>query len=191
METGDNNDAPTLNDIRNELDVIREEPIKDLFTRWKRTFERNLKAQKPFSMIWIAGPETKTTKTIDYIREELNIPKDSVIQFTIDETSPMMHNKLLTIADQVKAMDSNLILIIAKGFDKLFIKDTHRRLGHDWEQDVLEDPYNSEWGKLYGNMNKHIVIITTIESPGTESYNQAVSSALGSQFRRLMIELKS
>lgn len=140
-------------------------------------------------MLWVAGPEAKTTKVIDYIREELDISEDSVIQFTIDETSPMIHNKLLVIADQVKAMDANLILVVAKGFENMFINIDHPRTGHDWEQDVLENSRNSEWGNLYTNMNKHAVIITTIESPGTKNCTQAVNSALLSRFRQGIIEL--
>lgn len=153
METH-NNSHSTLNGILNELDGIYEKPVKDLVAQWKRIYERRQKLQMPFSMFWMAGPETKTTQTIDYIREELDIPKDSVIQFTIDENMPMMQIKLLTIADQVKAINTDRILIIAKGFGNFFTNTDHRRLGHDWEKDVLYDPRNSELGKLYTEMNK-------------------------------------
>lgn len=89
---------------------------------------------------------------------------------------------LYTIADKVRSLKGKRVLIVAKGFEKLFLdtdnRDTFYRYGHDWDQDILAYSIASgELSKLYMKMHKHLVIVTTIGfSYGQEVYREALKA---------------
>jgi len=176
-------------------DTIYHEPVTDLVFGWKRIVEIGQRFGKPFSMFWVAGPENKTALAIDLIAEQLDVDRGSAIEFDIDPKEWDVTNRLHKFADKVRSMNSNRLLMIARGFERVLADttDTYRlsRAGHDWDQNVVEDPKNTTWGKLYMDMNKHLVIVTTIGfSAGAEAYDKTVKSAVRSNFKTGILELE-
>lgn len=176
-------------------DAIYNEPAADLVSRWSRIVNVNQQLRKPFSMFWVAGPEDKIESAINYIAEQLGVDRKSAIEFDSDPNEWDVTNRLMQFANQVRSMDGNRLLMIARGFERVLTDTTDwfrlSRAGHDWDQRVVEDPKNTGWGKLYTGMEKHLIIITTIGfSSGPEVFEKTVCSALGSDFTTGFLELK-
>jgi|SRR3989338_716901 len=176
-------------------DAIYHEPVTDLVSQWKRNVDIRQNFGKPFSMFWVAGLENKTALAINYIAEQIGVDSGLAIGFDIDPKEWDVTNRLCQFADKVRSMTGNRVLIIARGFERVLAGTTDQyrlsRAGHDWDQNVLEDPNNTTWGKLYTGMNKHLVIVTTIGfSAGSEAYEETVKSAVGSDFKTGILELK-
>lgn len=176
-------------------DVIYGEPAGDIVSEWKNLVEMQRDFSEPFSMFWVAGPDNKTALAINHIVEQLGIDRESIIDFEISPTESDLTNRLLKFADRVRLIRGNRVMMVARGFEGVLAKTTDpyrlSRAGHDWDQAVLEDSENTKWGKLYRVMNKHVAIVTTIRfSAGLEAYNNAVKSAVSSQFKSGILELK-
>lgn len=181
-------------EIGSEMDAMYKEPVKDIVSEWKTLVDIRQNDGKFFSMFWIAGPDEKTKPAIDYITRQLGIDKNAVIEFEIDSNQWDVTRDLGQSVNKIRSMNGNRVLMIARGFEKVLANttDTYRlnRAGHDWDQDVLEHHEKTGWSKPYSEINKHVVIITTIGlSAGQEAYDKAVKSAVGSQFRNGVIKL--
>lgn len=180
------------------IDRIQERPADQMINRWER-YVKLREDREPFSMFYVAGSDQKQEIAINYLASQLNISvEDRIIVDSGEERRDLVVD-LHNIADRVKSLKGKHILIIVKGqFEKMFVnKDKSyqnsmfNRLGHDWDQDVVEDASNRELGKLYNSMGKHLVIVTTIGfSYGPEVYEEAVKSAVVSGFKTGIIELE-
>lgn len=96
--------------------------------------------------------------------------------------------------DRIKKLSGRRILLIVKGFEETVSnapEDILTRFGHDWDQDIVEDAKNTDLGKLYNGMGKHLVIVTTIGfSSGRNAYEKAVKTACASDFKGGIVELE-
>lgn len=178
------------------MDRIQERPIEQMIARWKRYVELR-EGMEPFSMFYVAGSEQKQGEAINYLAQQLDIGEEDRIAVDADPERRDLVVELQNLAGRVRSLKGKRVLIIAKGFEKRFAGKDERyrltmfsRLGHDWDQDVVEDASNRELGKLYNSMGKHLVIVTTIGfSSGQEVYEEAVRSAVVSGFKTGIVEL--
>lgn len=177
-------------------DIIQERPMERTLDRWIRSVERT-GSDFPFSMAFIAGAEEKQSKAIDYLSGQLGIGEEDRINIDINERRRDLAVELHEIENKVRSLKGKRVLVVARGgFERLFLEQDnpkwsmYGRYGHDWHQNVIEGSNTSRTGEPFRQMGKHLVIITAIGfSYGQEVYENAVKSAVGSQFGMGTLEL--
>lgn len=184
-----------VNEIDLGLDRIYGEPVGDIVAMWKKIVDIQQGFGKPLAMFWVAGHDEKVALAIDLIADQLGVLRTAVIDFAIGDEELGLRERLGELADKIRAIEGERVLIVARGFERLISLHSDSfwltRLGHDWDQSVVYDAPNRPWGKLYTDMGKQVVILTTIGfSLGNEIYDEAVKSAVGSDFKQGILELK-
>lgn len=172
--------------IGNIKDKVSKRTISDLVHELKTEIIVSDKT-KIFFMGYCASNKEMYNKIIHYIMNQININPESVYEIHIPKKYMDVRYELSKLADNFSKNNDRLILVKSRGFEE-FIRDFPEpnlyRAGHDYDQNVIEHPFTDI------PENKKVLIITHIgESCGKEIYEEAVRSALKSEFRTFFYEV--
>lgn len=178
------------------IDYIQHEPVTDIMFRWRRGIDRSEDSPSPFFMFYLAGPDEARQNALAELMGQLDIKPTDRVEFEIDARRLTMKSELFVFADDVRRLEGNRVMVVAKGFERLFVvedRPTNYRVGHDWDQQIREEiSVDQELKNKYREIGKQVVIVTTIGfSCGPAAYDRAVRSAVISQFKNGIIELMS
>jgi len=171
------------------INKIGELPVKDTLDRWRHIVEMRKSSQRAsrFSMFYVAGDDEDINTVTKTFAQAIGIEPDEIVEVKVNEWSTDLRTNLNELPDQM--LQKEAIFISASGFEEV-LKNADwvikARRGHDWDQNVKESESLSEKLK-----NNSVVIITKIKkSTGHEVYEKAIRSALISQFKDGIIEVK-
>lgn len=174
-------------------DLIYDEEVGVLILDWKMTVERR-SGYTPFSMFYVASQSENGELVVQEAAKILGVSADDVVETRVEPGQGDVVRNLMALADEIGAKKGDRVMLIVRGFVDL-VAGRHEidliRLGHDYDQNVKEATDRTPWGIRYCNLGKQVIIITVIGGGlGVEIYNKAVVSAVSSQFKDGILEVR-
>lgn len=174
-------------------DLIYGEEIEELILEWKKMVERR-SGYTPFSMFYIASQSENGELVVQEATKILGVSTDDVVETRVGPGQGDVVKNLMALADEIGAKNGDRVMLIVRGFEDL-VAGKHEidliRLGHDYDQNVKEATDRTPWGIRYRSLGKQVIIITVIGGGlGAEIYNKAVVSAVSSQFKDGIVEVR-
>lgn len=180
-------------EVSNWRDAIGQECIKDVFRRWTKVIEWT---NRKFVQFYLACSDEKLDPFVQYMRDRLAIAEENILRFDVDVNKMDNTTKLKELKNDIEKKSGDLVLLIADRFEKQIdmlaqAKDIYSitRRGHDYDQNIQE---RKDLAKSFEGVEKKIIILTHIgKSCGEKIYEDALKSALLSQFRDGIMEIKN
>lgn len=175
------------------VNALYKRVISEDLQRWQMQLDWS---DRRFHCFYLACQDIKYDALAHYIREKLDIKKNYVKRVDIDPKRIDIVYQLLKLQKSIRNMRCKRVLILAYGFEGMIkrIMDSNdsdyilSRAGHDYDQNIAESLMLEE---AYKGIEKKIIILTHIGySLGSKIYDAAFRSALGSQFRDGIIEIR-
>lgn len=176
--------------------MINDELIPQLVNYNKKTLEQEVNLLKidiklannpPIILGYCATENSIYEQVVTYLQKQTN-SKTKPLEINLKPDTRNLREYLLKNIKMINSLDSEIVLIKAKGFEKLsgLQTDINYRFAHDYDQEIIEDTTNK-----FRELNHKIVVITQIDpSAGKDIYETAIKSALLSQFKFFLYEFK-
>lgn len=168
-------------------------PISEDLQRWQIYLEWS---NESFHRFYLACRDIEYDALASYIREKLDIKKHCVKRIDVDPECMDIVHQLLELRESIQRLQCKRVLILAYGFAGIIKRVMAgnssdyllSRAGHDYDQNIAE---SLRLKKAYEGIKKKIIILTHVGySFGNEVYDASLRSALGSQFRDGIIEIR-
>ncbi len=184
-----------MSEILRYVDSIYDEPVEDALKRWHTLAEIGA-GHKPFSMFYVAGQNEAIERVLKRFGFLLGVDRGEMFEFDVKPLQADPIPNLMELEPQVRAVKGSTAVMVANRFERAVagVTDDYKlsRIGHDWDQNTKEDWRRTEWGRRYSSTGKHTVVLTTVGfSEGPKAYDEAVKSAVGSDFKDGIVEIES
>lgn len=175
------------------INALYKRQISEDLRRWQIQLEWS---DRNFHCFYLACQDAEYDALASYIRKKLGIEKSCVKKIIVDPKCIDIVRELLELQESIQRLQCKRVLILAHGFEGIIKRVMASngsdyvlsRAGHDYDQNVFE---SRELEGAYRGIKKKIVILTHVGySFGNEVYDVAFRSALGSQFRDGIIEIR-
>ncbi len=168
--------------IGNYVNKIYNEKLSEQFKVIKTAVGLlDIRKKSPFRTGYCFSSKTVFDEVSEYFMQGMDITPEGLLELKLKVKEDIMRG-IYRLKDKTEKNQNPIVVVKCSGFGKLIEnspKDVRFRRGHDYDQDIKEHPLFEP--------EKKVIIVSHIDK-AEKNYEEALRSALNSQFRDFIFE---